>query len=386
MSKKLFVAVTIVAGVVIIIAGSVSAATFMGGENKSIPSSDVINDDLYISGGIVNIFGNINGDVYGAGGQVSTSGVIGADAVLAGGEVNVKGNINGDARIAGGTVNIDNVIKEDALLGGGQVTIGENGKILGQLNVGAGMLVINGVVNDGGRLSSDELFINGTVNGATTINAKRLVIASSAVINGTLEYNGPVEAEIAEGAQVTDAFTFNQTNKVGKESFVKDSIPLFGCVLFSIWFFSKLIWALVVGLVLILLFPKRTNIFGKNSVMNFWSNLGIGFLVAIVTPIVGIILAITVIGLPFAFILGILYLLWMIISWVLGGIVAGGIIMSLKNKTNNIDINWKNAILGIIILNVVEFVPFIGWTIGCAFFMVAFGTIARLSWKGLRMN
>ncbi len=94
-----------------------------------IDVSGKVKEDLMGAGGILNIGGQIGDDVRAAGGMITVNGTVGDDLVVAGGTVTVaKGAIiNGDLVITGGQLNIEGDVNGKLIASGGQIKI--SGKI-----------------------------------------------------------------------------------------------------------------------------------------------------------------------------------------------------------------------------------------------------------------
>lgn len=112
-----------------------SAATIS--EDRAVVSKDqTINDDLFISGGDVEVLGTINGDVYATGGTVLINGIVNGDVLVAGGEVTVKGTVENSVRAAGGQINISQAkIGRNLSVAGGEITVSDDTKITGKSHV-----------------------------------------------------------------------------------------------------------------------------------------------------------------------------------------------------------------------------------------------------------
>ncbi|MCH7541465.1 hypothetical protein IH981_01650, partial [Patescibacteria group bacterium] len=113
----------------------------------------------------------------------------------------------------------------------------------------------------------------------------------------------------------------------------------------------------IIGLLLIKLFPR----FSRETVSTLrkrpWSSLGIGFLTLILTPIVFVILLITVIGIPLALILLALYLISLYLARIF---VIYWIGLTLFERTGRkIHEVWA-LIVGLVVYYIITLVPIAG--------------------------
>src|SRR5262245_54066587 len=69
-----------------------------------ITQSEVIDDDLFIAGELVQIDGVVNGDVYAGGETVRITGVINGDVHIGAGKIDITGTVDGDIYMGAGEV------------------------------------------------------------------------------------------------------------------------------------------------------------------------------------------------------------------------------------------------------------------------------------------
>lgn len=227
----------------------------------------------------------------------------------------ISSNANGDyAFIAGREVNISGNITRDAFVVGETVTIENTGIINRDLYVCASKVIINGAVNRNIYVASSELlvgdkaYIRGNVHSATD----KIVISETANILGTVEYRSDASVvSIPESIQVNRIEVETNKNQ--------------GNVSKSFDFNEKILELLMVFVTFILMlaivpefFTKIDERYALNA-KELFKAFGIGVLLLIVVPIVSIILMVTIVGLPIAFVALLLY----IIAFIITGAVAG---------------------------------------------------------------
>jgi hypothetical protein len=127
---------------------------------------------------------------------------------------------------------------------------------------------------------------------------------------------------------------------------------------------------LLLGIVLLRLFPKQFLVvhdqLGKSPI----KNTVVGFLLIIAATIVSVLLAITVIGLPFAAIFGMLFIITLMVSGLFVSLALGRKIANLANlKASDM---WL-FVLGFLILTVLFYIPFLGWIIRAVAVSIGFG-------------
>ncbi|MCC7571839.1 MAG: hypothetical protein KO464_00425 [Candidatus Methanofastidiosum sp.] len=299
-----------------------------------------VNDDLFISGDQVTINGNINGDLFAVGGRVV-----------------VNGNVTGDAYIAGGNVAINGQITGGLIVGAGQVTIsGNTGKIL----AGCGDLAIKG--------NTDKII---AAAGNVKIYPTSVVERYAYIGTGGFENQGTINGELNLSAEQLiekgNVGSFNYQKSTVGEDFSKGMRSL-GAILSIL----GAIGMLVLGILLIHLFPKLFFTIEKEVEKDSIVRTIIGFLLIIATVIVGVILAVTVIGLPIAAILGMFFVIALMTSGLFVSYCTGNFV------TKRLNINTSEIgifVIGFVILAVLKLIPFLGFFVSLVVVSLGFGAI-----------
>ena len=115
--------------VTLFLASTCLSAHQQAGENLSI--SGVIDDDLYLAGGQVDLYATVEGDVVVAGGKLNLEGNVQADVIAAGGDLELRGTVADDARLAGGNIRVLAAVGDDLLVAGGRIQLGSMAEVGG---------------------------------------------------------------------------------------------------------------------------------------------------------------------------------------------------------------------------------------------------------------
>lgn len=323
--------------------------------NVVLSKDQVVNNDYFAGGGTVNIHGTINGDAYIAGGDVFIDGTINGDLIAAGGTIIVEGNITHNVRAVGGNVVINNAkIGGNVSLGGGNVTLGDTSELAGSLVAGAGQLQLLGPVGKEINVAAGKVLISNVINGNATVRTNELDFSQAAVINGNLTYWSNQKANISQGATVSGTIKQIPVPKYNANEIRQGAMAAFSG--FKIFFgIVGFIASFIIGLFLIYLLPLFTKNVATVIKKRFWLSLGIGVLAGILTPIIFIVLLITLIGIPIAFVfifimLLLLYFGKIYISYVIGEKIFG------EKKTAKA---WI-LLVGLLVFSIVTVIPVIG--------------------------
>lgn len=346
------------------------AAVYISQQNYTLDADEVAEGNIYAGGTSITINGTINGDFIAAGSTLTLNGILQDDVIVAGGNVTVSGTLNDDFRAAAGTIIVTGTIEGDVNVAGGTVTIAENATINGDVTVASGQLIHEGTINGNLGLSAGEVRITGTVNKNVEGRVETLEVTSTAIIGGLLQYEGPNQATISSDASIggETVFTQKSSDRFGK---------YFGTIGLTIAaFFANLVGTLIVALVLVTLFAAFSQKVTATANDNFWKAFLIGLLVLIVMPVLGVLLFVTLLGIPLAVMVLIIYMMLIMIGTIYAGILAGSYLMKLFKKEKAMRANWQAALLGVIVLQAVMLVPFVGWLIALIFLFAGLGAFS----------
>lgn len=332
----------------------------------SVPSDQTINEDYFASSDIVEILGTVNGDVFVAGGQVVVRGTINGDLWVAGGTVDITGSITGDTNIAGGQITVAGQVGEDLTIGGGNVDIRNEARIHKDFIVGAGNISLTGVVNENVRIAAGNAVIGNTVGGNVSAATGQLRLAPGANVSGNLTYYS--NQRILLERESTVSGNINQRVPVAPDK-RKAEGALIGAAL--IWKAINFLSTLILGLILLRLFPKFAQAALRNLSAKPWLSLGLGFLFLIIAPILAAILFITVIGIPLGVILFGLYWIILYLSRIFAIFWIGDRAFNMTKR--NITSGWV-FLLGLVIYYIVTLIPVIGGLVSFIVLLLGLGT------------
>ena len=134
---------------------------------------------------------------------------------------------------------------------------------------------------------------------------------------------------------------------------------------------------LIVAIVVVLLFPKNSNELIQYINLKPGKSFLYGLILVIVAPIVLLILAITILGIPLAIILGVLYGVLLYIAKIFTALWVGNRILGYINakKKKEYKTLILPVILGIFVLWILFIIPFIGFIVKLAATIFGIGAI-----------
>lgn len=370
--KKLFV---LLFGLLIMMPTMVFAAEFRSSKEANatvvIGKNEVLKN-LYVAGNTVNVDGEVKSDLVAAGGTVDVNNNIEDDLLAAGGTLNIRGDIGKNARIAGGSIYVSGKIGQDLIIGGNSINLDKNSEIDGDLISAGSVVSINGNVKGKVYASGEKISINGQIDGDIVIkNVSDLTIGDSAKINGKLSYSSPNEANISSGASIVGGVDYK---KISTGEHVWEAMRATE-ILYGI------LMSFIALLVLVLMFPKPAKSVVESAFKNYWAKIGWGLFILLVVPIISIFLMITIIGIKLAVIVCLTYGLLLLISTLLFPLIAGSYIIKLFKKDKDLRVDWLSALVGVVSLTLIGFIPIIGWITVAFLFLLSLGILGINFWK-----
>lgn len=353
--KAFVIMITVAAALLLPVAsgaGHALAAEFRSGSSPSIDPEERIDDDLYITGGMIRIDGHVTRDLVASGGTIIVDGPVDGSVNVAGGDVTIRGPVGGTVRVAGGTITIDGEVARDVVAGGGTIHITSSARVGQDLIVGGGTVTIDGPVGRDVRAGGGDFRLNSTVGGNMRVDLDgQLTLTDNARIEGDLIYQADRGASIADGATVAGTTTREQPAEQSTGARVAS------------WILSTLLrlaWALVVGTAVVLLVPRTARIVTDTLRERPVVSLGWGVGLLIAVPILVILLAVTIVGVPLALIALGMFLLAAYLSQVVVGITLGRLL--LRQPTTRTGL-WVAMLVGVTIVVLIRLLPLpYGWT------------------------
>jgi len=361
-------------------------AAFLPVYGSEVVISQPTHEDLYISGGTVRIEAPVQGDVVVCGGNVIISDTVRGSILLAGGDVTINGYTVGHIRCAGGRVHINGSIGGDLVAGAGEITTSNKTVINGGILLGGGTVVINGTVLDkviasAGDLTlnatvehelkskSGKITVNGTIKGPATLAANTITIGANAAFNDSVHYWTPDNKVDFRQSVLAGKPVYDASLKIQSSSWAYLG---FATLLMMLWYLMAVL-AVIVLLQVVL--RRAMEKAGAEAVLKPGASLGWGLLFLVATPVIAVVLVVTLIGIPLGLVLLALYIIVIIFSLSITSVVASNW-LKLRFKTN-----WGDgklilfAFLLFIGFKMLSAIPFFGWIIGLTLVSMALGAV-----------
>jgi len=346
-------------------------------DNFYLAEDEVVDGNLIKAVGNANIDGAVNGDVIIIGGTITISGPVAGDVFAVGGNIKIKGDVMGSVRVAGGDVVISGYVERNVNAAGGTVELADSAEVGWDLIAAGGNVVVNGKVNGNINIAGGNIILTSEVGKNLDINlgaSGYATLRSTSKVNGDFNYLAATQdqIDINEGAEV-----IGETNHKTVTSARLKAAPAFG----AIYFFGKLVslfGMFIVGLVMITLVPKVVTQVSVQMTKSPGRSIGWGLIYLILTPIVIILLMITIIGIPLAMILIPMYFIAVYLSGIFVGVTVGLLLVNWITKGKYKKTLIWPMILGLVVADIVFSIPILGWILATLAVMWALGALIEV--------
>lgn len=348
-----------------------SATRLAGGEHFSLKTDSLVDDDLILAVKEASLSGRITGDLLFAGSGLSLSGPVDGNVIAAGQHISAKGPVKGSLRAFCSDLTVEGIVGRNLVAFCGTARLPEGSSVAKDVHVFSGNLMVGGKINGSLNFYGGEVVIAGTVGRGAKIKADKVTLASTARIEGDLTYTSKKEATIEEGAVITGQTTHNLPKK-------KDGKPISGWSIF--WW---LVWRaseLLTGFLLIALFQKQMTALKSTVSSSFLKTLGIGLLSFVVIPVMALLFAVIIIGLPLTLALTAFYLVALVLACNFTGLPLGEGILRLFRKEGPISL-YASMVVGVLVIQLLEEIPFFGMLVLLTTAWIGLGAVILGSYR-----
>ncbi|WP_415380866.1 polymer-forming cytoskeletal protein [Halosimplex sp. TS25] len=361
--------------VIVLVCSLVVALAFLPGAAVAAPQDadrvvgpdETVSGDLTVMTGDVLVRGTVEGDVTAVAGsvEVADGGEVDGDVTATSGSVTVAGTVGGDATAAAGSVDVvdDGRVEGSASAGGGSVSVAEGATVEEDASAGGG-----------------DIDVAGTVEGDVA-SGQSVTLASTAAVGGDVTYHETVDREA--GATVDGTVTEKSGSSwhvgdvevglvLGEELDTALS-PLLGVY----W----TLLSLLVGALLIGLFPEFSAELVETATADPARTGAAGLAALFAVPVLLVAVSLTIIGIPLALAGGALFGLAVWAAIVYGEYLVGRFALT----SAGVDSRWAALLVGVVGVEALGFVPYLGDLVTFAVFLLGLGAgalVVAARWRG----
>lgn len=348
------------------------------GDSVIVPKDRIIDGSLFVAGSSVHMDAIVNGDLYCAGRDVVVTGLVTGDVLCAGQSVQLQNTTKGNVRIAGQMVELSGIVGGNVTTLGQTISLQQEATISGDLVSLAQTTRITGIVKRDFAGFGELVSIDGTIGRNVDATLDSLTIGNDTKIGGNIHYVSDHSASIGDTASISGMVArsdpptpSNTKNKSILENTAKVS---------QVQGIGFLILTLLTGILLIVFLPKRfTETIA--TVRELWARTflrGLAFI--ILAPALAVLLAITIIGIPFSMIIIFLMLLAYILGRTLVVAFVGKLILEKLYPKKASSLGWSLG-LGMVLFWAILNIPGFGGLISLFVTLLGFGAVTHFVLK-----
>ncbi len=322
-------------------------------ERAVLAAGQVVQGDYFAFGPHVEISGIVNGDLYAAGGEVLVDGVVNGDVIVAGAKVILSGRVAQDARIAGAQVTITGTIGRNATIGGADVHLTETAQVRENLLAGGGNVQIAGHIGRDARIGAGKVTISNEIERDLAVAAESVRLTSKATVGGKLRYWSETAPSIDEEATVRGTITHRPLPEGWTIERARRGIVGIRVMAAVVSFISTLI----LGLVLLRVYPLFTRRVTATIRERPGSSLGWGTVALVATPIVAVSFLVTLFALPIGVILLALYVPMVYLARIYAITCLGEFLLRRQFDSSS---HAGTFVAGLILYSILSLIPVVG--------------------------
>jgi hypothetical protein len=326
------------------------------------------------AGNTVRIEGVVNGDLLAFGRTVEVRGIVKGDLVSLAKRTVVSGTVEGRIYTFSESLDLDGQLGHSLYGFAQSLRVNDRGHVGEGIVAAAGDVSLEGEVKRSvDILGSGNADVSGSIGRELTMNGGSLTLTNTARVGGNLRarVHQLKDVHISEGAAISGKRDIQV--QVRKREFTR---PRF--------YFHQAVWlaaAMLVGWLGLVLFPgffRATT----QAVGSGWLSLGLGVGVLAGAPVAMVVVAITLIGIPISLMLLAVYLAAIYLAKVWVGAFLGRMLLKPSGATKG---DWMLGLLvGLLILTIVGFIPYLGGLVHFGVVCLGLGAFAGQLYRGSR--
>lgn len=346
-----------------------SAAEMRAGEDVGVTGT--FDQLLFAAGDDVRLAVTATDDVLAAGGNVTIDGSVLDHIFLAGRDIAFQNTTARDVFAAGADIDlVTGEVSDDLIAAAGRLRLTSELRVGDDAVLSGGRLLIDAPIGGDLRAAGGRIELNSTVSGDVRLDGNAIVIGPNARIEGALTHRGR-SVSISPQAQVVGETTVLQPPPEA------DLRPLKAL---GLWFVAAILFGLFLMAVLVaVLLPRLMNDAAHAIRTRPMITLALGLLLAVVTPLAIAALALTMFGLPLAFLAGAVFAaLWPL---AIVGAVYAGAMLARKRTQSGADAPSPGeralwAGLAMIVFVLLGLIPVVGFLLWLAAYLFGLGAVA----------
>lgn len=351
---------SLIAVIVLLVIGGIGAAGWVGlaqtqAVTNKVEKHKTVDGSVYSAGEQIVIDGTVNGDVHCAGQEVMIAGTVNGDVLCVAQVITVKGTVTGSVRAAAQELTVSGKVGHGATLAAEKLRITKQASVGQDLTTFASDTSIAGTVGRDSVMSGGPATITGALGRNLAYNGSALKVGDGAQIKGAVRYESSKSIQIADKAHVIGSVTREKNQKPSGANLALLAIALGAAYIFA--------------LVLVLIWPQAVHETSDIAVRSLGKAMLTGIIAAFAMPFAIGLVAATLIGIPLAIFLGLVWIIIMMLSGPIAAYYLGSMILSRS----------KNAVaimaVGAALLLAVYCIPVVGMIVAIVAYFIGSGAL-----------
>jgi len=294
-------------------------------------------------------------------------------SIWIGGNDHISQPVQGSVVAIGGNVTVSATVAKGARLVGGSVTIAPGAAITGDVKVAGGNVTIDGSIDGALKVAAGKVRLNGPVTGNASIAAGTLELGPAARIQGKLTFRGE-ELRQDPAAQVVGG-----VEHVASHSDWHNHMP--GNRFLHGWFWTA--GLMVLAGIIAAAAPGVSSRMERELREHPGATLISGFLAFTAIPIAGVLLMLTIVGIPIALVALMAYGVLLLMGYAWLAVIVGGIVLDRVKPQAAALAGWRvgAAVLTMLVIALLVRVPYVGGWVWFAGLIAGVGMIAAVAFR-----
>lgn len=334
-----------------------------------VPAGQVVEGPLLMSGNNIRVDGKVDGDLYATGTDVFISGEVTGDIIAAGQNISISGPVQGDLRLAAQNIRLHGVTQGSATLFCQDLDFNQQAIINKDMLLFARSARLQGDLQRNLKGSLQSLYLSGKIGQNLQLYNVEHLELDEAQIGSDLSYRSTNKAVISPGTTINGEEKWRQPSPA--QPAPQNKLPSWG-----IWggLLINFLGLLIVWGIIKAWRPHLWSQIAEKAGQNLAGSIGIGLLLLLATPILVLVLFLTVIGIPLGIILLLIYMVALYVSILIAAQFLSQILRERMNYSGH-DI-WPVLALVLLLMLAVK-IPFVGWILGLIILSFGLGSILK---------
>ncbi|MDD9949135.1 MAG: zf-HC2 domain-containing protein [candidate division Zixibacteria bacterium] len=351
------------------------AIEIRSGESVSVDIGEIIDDTLIASGRVVRIDGEVTGDLIVFAQSIEIAGSVHGDIFSFGRTIEVDGRAGGGFAGFGQVIRIGDAIGQSVYGFAQSLRSSPDATIEGDLFAFGENIYVGGSVGRNVTVFGNTLTISGEVERDVTFGGRLATVQSSAAIGGNLDVGLPDEASLDIDSNATVAGeTIVEVPEPGEDADEDGILSVWTIAWTALW----LVTAFLSGLLLLWALPalRRVPLDNLNGIL---TSAGFGFVLVTATPVLAVVLAVTLIGLPAGLVIAAVWALSLYVSKIVVAHFLGNAL--LRPKQQDVRSMLLPLLAGLVLVLIAVSLPYVGWVINLLLVIIGLGAMGQALYR-----